>query len=352
MVTPQRNPWETSLVMCPYPQRERSEKAQTVTGLRGCGCYKTLPAMKRKAYSGVYSHCYQRAADSEILFYSVSEFLSFFTLICVLAVRYDVNIIALCLMIDHFHMTATAENPSSVSQLIGMATRSFSRESNVLCGRCGPLFRHSYGSAPKRTDKAIRTNIIYVGNNPVERHLVTKAEEYRWNFLAYYNNPHPFSEPLVVRRASWALRKAIKEVKAFHSKHRHLPYTVIRRLAGKLSSKEKQQFVDFVISTYNIIDYEGAIRYFGSYDKMISAMHVSTGSEYDIYEVKEGKSDEHYAKMARILLKKTGLDDIHEVLTLSNEERYKLYNYLQPRSGATPKQIASFLRVKIKPTQK
>lgn len=271
----------------------------------------------------MFSHCYQRAADSEILFYSVSEFLSFFTLICVLAVRYDVNIIALCLMIDHFHMTATAEAPSSVSSLIGMATRAFSRESNVLCVRTGPLFRHSYGSAPKRTDKAIRTNIIYVGNNPVERHLVTKAEEYRWNFLAYYNNPHPFSEPLV-----------------------------IRRLAGKLSSKEQQQFVDFVISTYNIIDYEGAIRHFGSYDNMISAMHVSTGSEYDIPEVREGKSDEHYAKIARILLKKTGLDDTHEVLSLSSEERYKLYNYLQPRSGATPKQIASYLRVKIKPTQK
>lgn len=314
---------------------------------RYCCCYKPFPAMKRKAYGGVYSHCYQRAADSEILFYSVSEFLSFFTLICVLSARYNVSIIALCLMIDHFHMTAAAETPESVSRLIGMATRMFSRESNELCGRCGQLFRHSYGSAPKKLDKAVRTNIIYVGNNPVERQLVKRAEDYRWNFLAYYKNSHPFSSPLVIRRASWALRKAIKEVNAFHSKQKHLTYKVIQRLAGNLSTRERQQLVDYVITTYNTIDYSGAAKYFGSYEKMISAMHVSTGSEYDIYEVHVGKSDVHYAKMAVKLLKKTGLDDIHEVLSLSGDERLKLYNYLLPRSGATQKQIASFLRIKI-----
>jgi hypothetical protein len=226
-------------------------------------------------------------------------------------------------------------------------TNVYSHQSNQICNREGSLFHHNYGSAPKRTDKKERDNIIYVGNNPVERLLVKRAEEYRWNFLAYARSDHPFSEPLIIRRASWPMQNAVKEVKAFHASGQYLSYKVLQRLFGPLERKEREQLVDFIISTYNVIDYEEAIRHFGSYENMLEAMHVTTGREYDVNEKFTGWADDGYAKLTQLVLRKTGIKDIHGMFYYSEARRRRLFEYLKDRTSATDQQVANFLRIKI-----
>ena len=301
---------------------------------------------KRKVFSGVLNHCYQRAADQVVLFYSVGDFLSFFTIACVQAIKFKVRIVMLCLMFDHFHVSAKCEKKSSLSDFMNRLTNIYSHQSNQICNREGPLFHHNFGSAPKRTGKKERDNIIYVGNNPVERLLVKRAEEYRWNFLAYAKSDHPFSEPLIIRRASWPMRKAVKEVKAFHASGQYLSYKVLQRLFEPLERKEREQLVDFIIVTYNVIDYEEAIRHFGSYENMLEAMHVTTGREYDVNEKFTGWADDGYPKLVQMVLRKTGLKDIHDMFQYSEAKRRKLFDFLKDRTSATDQQVANFLRIK------
>ena len=312
-------------------------------------CSTTVIVMgrKRRVYSGVLNHCYQRAADQVVLFYSYSDYLSFFTMLCVQSVKNNVGIVMLCLMADHFHVSATAERGKNLSEFMQTLTCMYAKQNNEICHRSGDLFRRPFGSAPKRTEKKIRTNIIYVGNNPVERLLVKRAEEYRWNFLAYAVSDHPFSEPLVIRKASWHMQNAVKDVKAFHENGQYLSYRTLQRLFAPLDRKEREQLVDFVIGTYNVIDYEQAISYFGSYEKMIGAMHVSTGSEYDVKEVFTGWADDGYAELTRLVLRKTGFEDIHDVFLLSEQKRRGLWEYLRERTSATDKQVANFLRISV-----
>lgn len=293
------------------------------------------------------NHCYQRAADRVVLFYSVSDFLSFFTMLCVQARKEEICIIELCLMYDHFHVTAKAESPSALSIFMNQATSDYARQNNLLCNREGKLFQHNFGSAPKRKDKDVRSNIIYVGNNPVERLLVKRAEEYRWNFLAYARSDHPFSEPLIIRRASWPMQNAVKEVKAFHASGQYLSYKVLQRLFEPLERKEREQLVDFIISTYNVIDYEEAIRHFGSYENMLEAMHVTTGREYDLKESFTGWADDGYPKLTQLVLRKTGLKDIHDMFYYSEAKRRQLFEFLKGRTSATDQQVANFLRIKL-----
>ena len=300
---------------------------------------------KRIVYSDTLNHCYQRAADKVVLFYSVSDFLSFFTMFCIQAARRKVCILALCLMYDHFHTSAKAKSPAELSSLMNQTTSIYSRQNNNLCHRKGQLFQYHFGSAPKKTEKAIRTNIVYVGNNSVERKITKKAEEYRWNFLAYAKSDHPFSEPLVIRRASWPMKNAVSEVKAFHGRGQHLTYQTLQRLFAPLSHAEKEQLVDFIISTYNVIDYDAAIRYFGSYENMLEAMHVTTGSEYDIKEHFTGWTDECYPTLVKLVLRKTGLTDIHEMFALNESRRRQLMEYLKGRTDATDRQLEKFLRI-------
>lgn len=103
------------------------------------------------------------------MFYSISDYLVFFTIFCTAARHWDVVVVKLCLMPDHIH-------------------------------------------------------------NSVERHLCTKTEEYRWDFVAYAVTNHPFSDPLVVRRASYAMKKALSVVKARYAEGKYLKYKLIQNL--------------------------------------------------------------------------------------------------------------------------
>lgn len=223
----------------------------------------------------------------------------------------------------------------------------YSHEYNSVCHKKGPLFGRSFGSAPKTGDKKARTNLIYLGNNAPERRLCSKAEEYRWNFIAYARNRHPFSEKIILASASKAMRRAVKEIKYQHKQNKPLSYRQLQRMFGPLDMRERKQLVDFIIVTYNMIDHEAAIQFFDSYEEMLLSMHANTGSEYDINEVFVGKSDACYAKMAQILRKELGLQDIHDIFALPEGERVDLLPRLLGRTEATPGQVASFLQVSL-----
>ena len=302
---------------------------------------------KRTVFNGIINHCCQRAAGLEVLFYSLSDFLVFYTIVSVMVRKFMVKLVSLCLMYDHFHMSVITRNAKQLSKFMFACTWTYAKEMNPVCHRKGDLFQHSFKSSVKRGDKKARSNIIYLANNPVERKMVKKAEEYRWNFLAYYLSDHPFSKPLVIRDSSWPMRKAIQEVKSHYAAGRYLNYTVLKRISSPLNRMEQEQLTDFIISTYKTVDYEYAIRFFDSYEDMITAIHADTGSEYDLNEIFIGKSDEYYPRLVNLTLKQTGLKDIHDVLGLPEKERYDLFDYLILKTEADPRQIAAFLRIKV-----
>jgi len=302
----------------------------------------------RRFSPGFVNHCYQNTANGGLLFYSVSGFLVMFTIICVAARRYGMRILKLCLMLDHIHGSYVAERLDSLSAFIGYFTSRYAREFNEISGHKGQLFNRPYGSAPKIGDKKVKSNFIYVDNNPVERHLAEKAEDYRWNFLAYAKSDHPFSEPVVRRTASSSLKKAMAIVDVLRDKDRPLTFRVLHKWFEKLDKKECNQLVDYIVTKYNVIDYEGSICYFGSYENELTALHSISGSEYDIKEPFVGKRDDCYAKLCSIILKTGRFKNVYEMLSLSEEERMELFRFLYGQTDATRDQLRKFLHLEEK----
>ena len=302
--------------------------------------------MKRRFIRGVPNHCYQKTARGVLLFYSVTDFVVFFTHICVSAMRHRVRILSIVLMPDHLHICVEADSVDELNDFVKCYSSPFAIAHNRRCSYYGALFRHRYGSAPKKTDKAIRTNLIYIGNNPVERHLTKKAEDYQWNFLKYYKCPNPFSDKLVLSHASRKLRNAVSEVNTCRRALIPIKYELLQRIASPLSAMEKRQLVDYIVSAYNVIDYEAAISYFGTYENMIGAMHVTTGSEYDMKEEHPGWDDSNYAKMHAVVMRECGFGDIHQVLSLSEQEKKNLVKLLAENTHAPLKQRERYLRVR------
>lgn len=301
----------------------------------------------RKFAQDILHHCYQRSADGGVLFYDFMDHLVYFTLYCTLAREYDINVLAACQMPDHVHDSVRTSRKENLVRFKRTLNARFAKQYNTCCSINGPVFESPFGSAPKYEEKKIRTNLIYVWNNPVERKLVQQAEEYRWNFLAYAISPHPFSKEIVIRRASKVLLSAIKIVKAEHAAGRPMNYTLIKNLTRLLSQEELEQFIDLVISTYNVIDYQAASRYFGSYAALLVATHSTTGSEYDLNETFVGRSDKPYAEMTQILMEECGYNDIHEMLSLDNDAKRELFDILRRQTFVMAKQIAKFLHLPI-----
>lgn len=307
-----------------------------------------MKGQNRKLYPDIINHCYQRTINGDLIFYNVYDCLLFFTIFCVQAPKYGIRVYKLCLMPDHIHNSSSAKRKKDLSDFTQVYTAMYAREHNIVCNEKGSVFQSPFGSAPKYGDKKARSNLIYVDNNPVERHLVEKAEDYRWNFLAYAKSNHPFSKPLELKEASKAMKTAIEIVDAWYNDGKYLSYFMLRRMFSPLSEDEKRQLVDYVVTKYNILDYEGAAAFFDGYENMLIATHSVTGSEHDLNEVFVGKSDEYYNKMTSILMNTGRFKDIHDVFSLSIEDRMGLLKMLNSQTDATLEQIAKYLHIPFK----
>ena len=303
---------------------------------------------RRTFYKNTLTHCYQRMADRGVLFYTYTDHLVFFTHYCVMAIKHGIRVLSLCEMPDHVHDSVVAERKEDLEQFKRETATTFSKNHNDWFRQKGPVLEGPFGRAPKREEKKARTNLVYVGNNPVERKLTARAEAYRWNYLAYAASDHPFSEKLVIRNARWPLQKAVKEVKASFKAGKPLNYAQVARLIKDLDKEEIFQLVDFIVSIYNVIDYEAAIAYFGSYGNMLVAMHATTGSEYDIKEETVGKSDLCYNRMTGLLLRAGKLKDIHDLQRMPESQRQELAVFLRGKTDAVPEQVNKFLHLPVK----
>ena len=216
---------------------------------------------RRKYYRDIVNHCYHRAEDNGVIFYTISDYLVWFTIVCTKARKHNVTILAMCPMPDHVHLSVVTSQKKTLSAFMSEYAHDFAFEHNVVCHRKGDFFRHPFGSAPKVGAKKARTNVIYIANNPVERQLAEKAEEYRWTFLAYAESDHPFSEKLVKDKASQSLRRALEEVDGLRNADRPLNYAMLRRFFRKLDRRESLQLTDYIISKYNVMDYDTALSF-------------------------------------------------------------------------------------------
>ncbi len=305
--------------------------------------------MHRTVIKGEVHHIYQQTAGGVVLFYSMRDYLVFFTIYCSMAEKLDVTVLALCPMPDHIHSACIVTSEKQLDTFVQLYTRTEAREWNTAHGRKGSLFRKGFGSAPKFGNKAARTTLNYNYNNPVERKIVDKAEEYRWNFLAYYCNKHPYSEPIKVSSATLKMRAAMREARKLHTDGAWVSYAHLDRWMRGLSVSESKQLADYIICTWNVIDYARAISYYGSYDAMIRSFHDNTGAEHEIREETDKYSDSVYADCSRILLRERMVSNLTDIPALPVYRKMEIYKVLEARTTARYRQICKYLHLPTSP---
>ena len=291
-------------------------------------------------------HIYQRTIDGYLLFYTIPDFLVFFSIVCVCSKRHKVKLLGICPMFDHTHLLAKVSYKKEVCGFVQEYSSLYARELNFSMGTDGSVFRRNYGFALKVGMKAVRDACSYHYNNPGEKKLCKRAEEYRWTFLAYANSEHPFSEKIILSLASSPLRKAMKMIKYYASKDIYLKHEWLEEMFAPLSVKEKNQLIDYIIVTYNVIDFRELLSYYGSYEMACLAFASNQGSEYDVKEEFVPGSHKPYYEISKALIVNHDFKHVKDALILPIAERVNLMYLLKDETHASWVQLRKYLRFK------
>ena len=300
---------------------------------------------KRKLPTDTFQHIYIRSVKNFVIFYSMEDRLVYYTIFSVMARQYGITVLALALMFDHIHHLIKALSEELYAKFIGVTTSTFAMAYNRDSGRKGPLFAKAYGNAPKRRDKDVRTCVAYNYNNSVEKLLFSRAEQDRWNFLAYIGNPHPFSKEISRETASKKLLRSMDAATLYHARNEYLDYPVVRKLFDGLVPEEYDQLLDFVITLYLPIDKQTLLNFYRSYDDMVIAINSNTGSEYDLKEAYDPDSHQGYVKMLEMARKSSFSDDPRSIILAPDSQKRQIAEVFMKRLGVSAKQVKRFLHL-------
>jgi len=192
--------------------------------------------------------------------------------------------------------------------------------------------------------KKLISAIIYLGNNPVEKHICPKAEQYRWNFISYLGSDYPFSEKISRKKMAFRLKKAINIVDWYHAQGRYMNHTILHRMMDGLASTERNYLTDYIISKYDVISTTGLKRYFDTYEQLLTSLHSTTGSEYELKEETDRSSDSVYREMILEMRKIFGID-VRRSIVCSSEKKFELADHLRHKTAAPLRQIFKFLHI-------
>ncbi|MCQ2137368.1 MAG: hypothetical protein MJY60_01560 [Bacteroidales bacterium] len=299
----------------------------------------------RKFVEGAPYHYCTKGLNGFCIFYSFKDYLFLITLYSIVAEDMGITTLVFTPMINHLHSLMQASVVHQLSSFVCRFESIFAVQYNEYHHRTGQLFKHRFSGASKTVGKVLRGSIIYVLNNPVVGKIVSKVINYRWNLLAYATSTHPYSEQLIIRNASAPMKKAVKTVDAMHRSGLYLSYSVLDELFSPLNRTETRQLIDYIISTYKIIDYDALASIFGSLENAIISAEAGQGGEYDIQD----DWDDYgvYTKMIRVL-DQCGFNSDFNPESLNGDTLSELYNRLAREVGASPTQLRKFLHLKAK----
>lgn len=303
-----------------------------------------MSELGRNIRQGMAHHIYQKSYDGGVIFYKEEDYLLFYTVLSVTAKKCDVTIIGLCIMINHIHILVRCNTKTQLSSFVSKYSISFARQYNSSKNRKGPVFSKPFGSAPKVGKKSVMTAISYLGNNPVLKQQCNRAEDYRWGFIPYALSNHPFSKLLVVRNASCEMKKSIQLLKCFSKRNLPLNYKIQEIIFHNINRDERNQMIDLIIASYNIIDYKTTVSYYGNYEQMTIAINSNSGSEYEIKEEWDSYSYKEYEKMVSIAERKGyGGRNGFNFQKVEKGELIKLAKYFIKHTNASSILVAKFL---------
>jgi len=201
----------------------------------------------RIEYSGAFYHVINRGIERRQLF-GVDEDYEFFLKICWgLNVRYQVKLLAYCLMPNHYHLFLRTEAGGLQRYMHELGSR-YGKHYNRRCHRIGPIFQGRYRALLVDAERRALDVVRYIHMNPVKAELVDTPGAYRWSSYREYvgeEGTRSVDVDFVLSRFRGTRTGRIRQLRAFTSGKGGAGYSPeVGAVGGLIVGGER--FVDWV----------------------------------------------------------------------------------------------------------
>ena len=143
-----------------------------------------MPRTARKLSNSGYYHIVSRGNGKQILFEEEADYLFFLKTLSECLKEESFEVIAYCLMENHFHLLLKIG--SDMDRIMQKISTTYALYYNSKYERSGHLFQDRYRSIPIENDLALLSVVRYIHNNPVKAGICP-VDKYRWSsWRAYY----------------------------------------------------------------------------------------------------------------------------------------------------------------------
>ncbi|NQV37449.1 MAG: transposase [Candidatus Marinimicrobia bacterium] len=136
-----------------------------------------------KYYKENYYHIYNRGIDGKSIFFNRENYVYFIRLLKRYSKRYDISILAYCLIPNHYHLLVYQNSDISISNFIQSLNNAFVQGINRQLKRKGTLFEGRAKSKHINKEEYLMHLCRYIHLNPVKHNLVSNGKD--WEFSNY-----------------------------------------------------------------------------------------------------------------------------------------------------------------------
>ena len=126
-----------------------------------------------------------QGVDGNNIYFGDRDRLTFEQLFGQLHEEHDIEILAYCLMGNHYHFVGQA-GENGISDGMQQLSSSYTRIVNDRVGRVGPLFRGRFTSVTIDSDEQLLATVAYVHRNPIDLVPAAALAAYRWSSYGAY----------------------------------------------------------------------------------------------------------------------------------------------------------------------
>lgn len=144
-----------------------------------------MARISRIVVSGYPHHVTQRGVRSMDVFHSDADRRFYIRTIKEETERFDVEVLAWCLMDNHVHFIAIPRHETSLAKSFGEAHKKYTRMKNLADGTAGYLFQGRFGSCVL-DEFHLLAAVRYVESNPVRAGIAKTAWDYPWSSAAFH----------------------------------------------------------------------------------------------------------------------------------------------------------------------
>jgi putative transposase len=134
--------------------------------------------------AGGYYHVINRGNDRSTVFHGPAEYQSFLGLVAAAQERIRLELLAFCLMPNHFHMVVSPREQGHVSRWMHWLLTTHTHRYHLRHGTSGRVWQGRFKAFPIKHDGHLLTVLRYVERNALRSGLVDHAEKWRWGSLA------------------------------------------------------------------------------------------------------------------------------------------------------------------------